>query len=266
MIANFLRRFLGKREPPAIPEALWLAALARQPYLARLDAVELDQLRSLTKDFLAEKEFTTTGGLKLDNEMCLSIALQACLPILHLGLTWYRGWVGIVVHLDEFIVQRNFEDEDGVVHEYQEIASGEAWNGGPVLISWKDAQMTEDSYNVVIHEFVHKIDMLNGDADGIPPLHADMSRETWETCLLAAYDDFCQRLSISEVQGTDTMIDPYAADHPGEFFAVISEMFFTAPEAIYSEYPDLFHQLSLFYRTNPLGNISSRSTNAGFNA
>lgn len=157
--------------------------------------------------------------------MCLSIALQACLPILHLGLTWYRGWVGIVVHLDEFIVQRNFEDEDGVVHEYQEIASGEAWNGGPVLISWKDAQMTEDSYNVVIHEFVHKIDMLNGDADGIPPLHADMSRETWETCLLAAYDDFCQRLSISEVQGTDTMIDPYAAEHPGEFLQSFPKCF-----------------------------------------
>lgn len=131
---------------------------------------------------------------------------------------------------DEFIIPRLVEDEFGVVHEYDDVTSGEAWEGGPLLISWHDAQMAGDGYNVVIHEFAHKLDMLNGEADGIPPLHAGMSRQVWSETLHAAFEDFCQLVDVAEDYGRETLLDPYGAEHPGEFFAVMSEAFFESPE------------------------------------
>jgi Mlc titration factor MtfA (ptsG expression regulator) len=170
MIGKLFGWLRNRQEPAPVPEALWQAVVAALPFLAALSDEEQVRLRSLAEDFLAEKEFTAAGGLELSDAICVSIAAQGCLPILNLGLDYYRGWVGVIVYADEFIIPRSVEDEFGVVHEYQELASGEAWDGGPLLISWRDAQMAGTGYNVVIHEFAHKLDMLNGDANGIPPL------------------------------------------------------------------------------------------------
>jgi Mlc titration factor MtfA (ptsG expression regulator) len=137
---------------------------------------EKTHLKILVEPFLAEKEFSTAGGLQLSDEICVAIAAQGCLPILNLGLAAYRDWVGIVVYPNEFVVPRQFEDEDGVVHEYDDVLSGEAWEGGPLIISWHDVQMAGEGYNVVIHEFAHKLDMLNGEADGMPALHSGITR------------------------------------------------------------------------------------------
>ena len=251
----------GRREANAMPDNLWQETLRQLPFLDRLDADEKSRLRRLTEVFLKEKEFTAVGGLELTDAMCVSIAAQGCLPILNLGLACYRDWVGIVVYPDEFVIPRTVEDEFGVVHEYDDIASGEAWEGGPLLISWHDVQMAGDGYNVVIHEFAHKLDMLNGEANGIPPLPPEIPRQEWEDTLLAAYDDFCDRLDRLEAQAgesgeipvSDLPIDPYAAEHPGEFFAVLSECFFETPEMLQREYPALFALFCKFYRQNPLG-------------
>ena len=237
-----------------LPDALWQETVAGLPFLAGLDAGELARLRELAENFLAEKEFTAAGGLELTDAMCASIAVQGCLPILNLGLGCYRDWIGIVVYPDEFVIPRTVEDEFGVVHEYDDIASGEAWAGGPLLVSWRDAQMAGDGYNVVIHEFAHKLDMLNGDADGVPPLPAEISRQEWESTLFAAYDDFCDRVDAAEARGiSDRLeIDPYASENPGEFFAVLSETFFETPAVLRRDYPELYGLFSRFYRQDPL--------------
>ncbi|MDR2452360.1 MAG: zinc-dependent peptidase, partial [Candidatus Accumulibacter sp.] len=159
---------------------------------------------------------------------------------------------------------RSVEDEFGVVHEYRDIASGEAWEGGPLLVSWRDAQMSGDGYNVIIHEFVHKLDMMNGEADGIPPLPAGISRREWKDGFFAAFDDFCLRVNEAEARcegqdesfGETLAIDPYASENPGEFFAVTSEIFFETPEILKDEYPALYGLLSRFYRQDPLGRKS----------
>ncbi|MDR0440707.1 MAG: zinc-dependent peptidase, partial [Candidatus Accumulibacter sp.] len=177
----------GAARRSIFPENLWREAINGLPFLAGLDAGESSRLKELAERFLAEKEFTAVGGLELTSAMCVSIAAQGCLPILNLGLGCYRDWIGIVVYPDEFVIPRTIEDESGVVHEYDDVASGEAWEGGPLLISWRDAQMAGDGYNVVIHEFAHKLDMLNGEADGVPPLPAGVSRREWEDTLLAAF-------------------------------------------------------------------------------
>ena len=247
-LINWLR---GTREATPLPEALWQETLAGLPFLDRLSDEEKARLRKLSEDFLAEKEFTSAGGLELTDAMCVSIAVQGCLPILNLGLQSYRDWVGIIVYPDEFIIPRSVEDEFGVVHEYDDVASGEAWEGGPLLISWRDAQMAGEGYNVVIHEFAHKLDMLNGEADGIPPLPPGLSRKEWEETLLAAYEDFCALVEQAEERSMETLLDPYAAESPGEFFAVMSETFFETPEILREEYPALYAQLARFYRQDP---------------
>ena len=247
-LINWLR---STREAMPLPDALWKEALAGLPFLDRLTSEEKSRLRQLTEAFLAEKEFTSAGGLELTDTMCVSIAVQGCLPILNLGLQSYRDWVGIIVYPDEFVIPRSVEDEFGVVHEYEDVASGEAWDGGPLLISWRDAQMAGEGYNVVIHEFAHKLDMLSGEADGIPPLPPGLSRKAWEETLLAAYEDFCALVDEAEERDEETLLDPYAAESPGEFFAVMSETFFEAPCILREEYPALYAQLSRFYRQDP---------------
>ena len=252
MIGRLLGRLIGRPERTGIPESLWRETIVGLPFIARLAPADLTRLRELTEDFLASKEFTTVGELELDDRICLTIAVQACLPILNVGLEWYDDWVGIVVYPDEFVIPRSIQDEDGIVHEYDELASGEAWGGGPVLVSWRDVRMAGDGYNVVIHEFVHKLDMRNGDADGIPPLPSRAAKQHWEEVLLAAYDDFCAEVDAADARDEDTEIDPYAAENPGEFFAVLAEAFFETPALVARRFPALYGQFASFFHFDPL--------------
>jgi Mlc titration factor MtfA (ptsG expression regulator) len=238
-----------------IDDALWQCVIARLTFLAGMPPADLDRLRELSLLFLHEKEMHGAGGLELTDEIRLAIAVQAVLPVLNLGLDFYSGWVGIVVYPSEFRVRRQEADDDGVVHEYDDELSGEAWPGGPVVLSWEDVTLSaggrqesgEAGYNVVIHEFAHKIDMLKGEADGYPAPHTGMDPTAWTRTLESAYARFVGMVDREE----ETLLDPYAAEHPAEFFAVASEAFFTDPHALREEFPRLYDQLTLFYRQDP---------------
>ncbi|WP_298623971.1 zinc-dependent peptidase [uncultured Zoogloea sp.] len=230
-----------------VPPKQWNRVEARLPFLAYLPPDERPRLRQMALEFLTEKEVHGAEGLVVTDDMLLSIALQACLPVLHIGLDAYVGWVGIVVYPGDFVIPRSIVDEDGVVHEYDDEVLGEAWEGGPVILSWSEDTGAIDGINVVIHEFAHKLDMGNGEVDGFPALPPDMSPEAWAAAFQPAYDDFCQRVD----DGEDTALDPYGADHPSEFFAVMSEAFFETPGLLRHEYPDVYAQLSRYYRQEP---------------
>jgi Mlc titration factor MtfA (ptsG expression regulator) len=232
-----------------IPVTLWDEVEAGLPFLRHLAADERAQLRRLARQFIAAKQWSGAQGLRLTPRIQLAIALQACLPILRLGLDWYAGWVGIVVYPGDFVIPRQIMDEDGVVHEFDDEVMGEAWEGGPVLISWFEHAEDADGINVVIHEFAHKLDMRNGAADGLPPLHAGMSRQHWIAVMSRALEDFRRRVD----SGEDTPLDPYGAELPTEFFAVASEAFFETPAVLGHEYPEVYAQLALFYRQDPAG-------------
>jgi MtfA peptidase len=273
IMSNFLTRWIGAslRERTlrrhAIDDALWHATLATLPFFAHLDDADRIRLRELTTLFIAQKQFSTAHDLELTDEMIVSIAVQASLPVLNLSLDLYRGWVGVIVYPGEFVIRKTVEDENGVVHEVEHDASGEAWEGGPVVLSWEDAQMTDtshskDAYNVVIHEFAHKIDMLAGEADGHPPLyrrwHAPLDSQAWNDVFDHAYDHFCAQVDAVPARRwsrfeRDSLIDPYAADHPSEFFAVCSEALFVRPAAFEAEYPELYRLLARYYRQDPAG-------------
>jgi Mlc titration factor MtfA (ptsG expression regulator) len=233
-----------------INDAQWQRVMGRFSFFRTLPAADQQKLRELTALFLDRKAVVGAGGLQMTRDIQLVIAAQACLLVLNLDLDFYEGWVEVIVYPDEFITDYEYTDEDGVVHRVRGAISGEAWEHGPVILSWQDAAAADGGfgYNVVMHEFAHKIDMLNGAADGFPPLHADMDRAAWTDTFSAAYADFEARLDRRE----ETLLDEYAAEDPAEFFAVLSELFFERPDALTEMYPAVYRQLAAFYRQDPL--------------
>lgn len=256
MILKAIRNWREQRaiERHAIPDALWQLTLLRYPFLAQRSAEDLAELRRLCSLFLAGKEFHGVAGFEVSDEIAVAVAAQACLPVLRLGLGWYDGFVGIVMHAGEVVAQRRYEDEDGIVHEYDEELAGEAMEGGPLMLAWQDIAVSDDPaefgadavYNVVIHEFAHVIDMRDGLADGVPPLDA-AERERWIEVIDAEWETFCQRVDAGE----DTLIDPYGAEAVEEFFAVAVEAFFVAPAAMRTEEPAMYALLAGFFKQDP---------------
>ncbi|MBL8519604.1 MAG: zinc-dependent peptidase [Betaproteobacteria bacterium] len=255
-----------KRDIPLIEESLWRRATQNYAFIARLTPEENRRLRYIASEFLAGKSITGAQGIEITELMRVQIAAQACILVLELGVQNYEGWQEIVVYPSQFVPEREVVDDAGVVHTTRNPLSGEAWLGGPVVLSYEDVarsgdpELAIDGYNVVIHEFAHKLDMLNGEPNGFPPLHRGMRRDTWQQAFMQAYLAFCkaadkaeQLLHYDRGAALDALpIDPYAAESPAEFFAVMSEAFFETPEVVAEAFPDVFAQLKLFYRQDPL--------------
>ena len=224
----------------------WDKAVAQLSLLDYLSGEEKKTLQDLAILFLHEKEFFGAQGLEVSEEMTLLIALQACLPILHLGIDWYSGWSSIIVYPASFAPERTVMDEFGVAHNTRSELSGEAWQRGPVVLSWNHVEHAgiKDGHNVVIHEFVHKLDMQNGAADGFPPMHTDLNSKNWSKVFTDAFEDFQHNPKPG--------LDRYAATAPAEFLAVLSEVFFEKPGLLRDTYPNVYESLSLFFKQDPI--------------
>ncbi|HZV93208.1 MAG TPA: M90 family metallopeptidase [Caldimonas sp.] len=216
-----------RRRP--IPEPSWQLTLARFPFLTRRSEGDLLELRNMATLFLAQKEFAGMRGLEVTDEMAVAIAAQACLPALKLGLDWLDGFVGVVVHEDAVVARREVEDEDGIVHAFDEELAGEAMQGGPVMLAWRDVDEAGESaaegYNVVVHEFAHVIDMRGGLTAGLDDVDPQSRRGIWLGSLADEFERFARQVD----RNRPTFLDPYAAESLEEFFAVAAEAFFVAP-------------------------------------
>lgn len=235
--------------------AAWQETLAL-PIFAGLSLAERAQLADWVMLFLHDKTISGGADLVIDDTVRLRIAAQACLLILNLDPDWYRGWREIIVYPAAFVPYREYTDESGVVHASRYPMMGEAWSHGPVILSWADIASADrlDGSNVVIHEFAHKLDMLNGDANGLPPLHRNMRVSDWAAAFEQAYAGFCGHVD----DDADTKIDSYAAESPAEFFAVLTELFFEVPQLLQTEYPAVYAQMRAFYRQDPLTRLGFR--------
>jgi Mlc titration factor MtfA (ptsG expression regulator) len=234
-----------------VTDAQWARAFSRLPLLDRLTEDERLRLRRLVILFLHKKSFSGTHEVVVTEDMALVISLQACLPILNLGIEWYDGWVEIVVYPGGFAPKRTVTDEFGVVHHVDDALSGESWQRGPVVLSW-DATANGgalDGENLVIHEFAHKLDMLTGAANGFPPIHAEMDGAEWTDTFTEAFNDF----QVKAEAGVEIDINTDGASSPAEFIAVISEEFFERPLLVQARYPSVYDQLRKFYRQDPKG-------------
>ena len=260
-----LRGLRGSGVRRAVPDALWQHTLRMFPFLLRHGPQSADALRALTSRFLDQKEFHGAGGQVITDAVAVAIAAQASLPVLAIagprhGLDWYDDFVGIVVHPGAVLAARESVDAAGVVHAWHEELSGEAMEDGPVTLSWQDVadagRTTGEGYNVVIHEFVHKIDMRDGATDGCPPLPtgfmgaatAGQARSHWRAILQAEYQDYCDKLSLAErFGGAPVWLDAYAAESISEFFAVASEAYFVNPASFRRDFAPLVPMFDAFF-------------------
>ena len=247
-------------ESHALGALEWQQALAAVPILQGFSRDEEQQLIELARHFLSRKTLTQLG-VELSPRQQGVLALQAVLPILHLGLEWYRGFHEVIIIPEPVTRRQEVQDEFGLVSEFEEENAGESWPQGPLVLAWSELQQDGDwdGFNLVIHELAHKLDMLGGEADGAPPLPSSMDQRQWTQALQSAFDEMNAALARGEV----TQIDPYAATHPAEFFAVCSESFFTEPLRLRDTYPAVYEQFTRFYGQQPAARFPATRLLAG---
>jgi Mlc titration factor MtfA (ptsG expression regulator) len=247
------------------PEADWQRVRERLPLIAALDDDLARRLGERAWRLLHAKRLSCPEPLDIDLPTRLGLFAQAGL----LTLGWSEGDarqafanVHEVLLLPATFRRRGLAmDEAGVMHDYQDARAGETWYQGPVVLSLTDVADSGDwsGFNVVIHEFAHKLDMGNSlDVDGFPPLPADMAPAEWHRLFTAVWEDLQTHLD----RGEPPPIDDYAATHPGECFAVCCEYFFTAPDVLSDAYPDLYALLERYFRQSPLARLPTETATA----
>lgn len=253
---------------------LWRHVVQAHDFLSALSPSEAEHLKHRAAWLLASKTINGARGAPLTDFMRLSIAAQASLPILNLSPVLYEGWEEIIVYPDSFAISRVEIDEAGVAHELHEEVSGEAWEGGPVVISWADTLSGDTADNVIIHEFAHKLDLYAGQANGVPDLsaHQELSTRTWKHILTTSFEQFSDALDTVEASiprhidpesdeaspwYQQLPLDPYAATDEAEFFAVSSEHFFVSPTSLSRTLPKWYSLLCTYYRQDPMQRIRS---------
>jgi Mlc titration factor MtfA (ptsG expression regulator) len=250
IIDRWLRRLTGRPVHAAIADDLWDRALRRPAWTRALDDAAKARLRGFTERFLADKAISPARGFTLTDDRRVLLAMLCCRPVLGLGYEWLRGWHELIVYPGQFRVRRHdYDERTGVAEEWDDELAGEAWERGPIVLSWADVRADLDhptpGYDVVAHEIAHKLDGLDGAMDGAPPLPS-AERAGWARDFQAAYDALCADVEA----GRETAIDDYAAEAPEEFFAVCSEYWFTAPEVLREAMPAVAARLERFYRSS----------------
>ena len=241
----------------------WGAILRRNVAHYRwLDDPERRHLHDLIQIFVAEKRWEGCGGLILSDEIRITIAAQACILVLALPHELYRNVHTILVYPSTVVPPPRrigaFEIPTRPAEGPMPIL-GQARLRGPVVLVWDAVKRTsrhpESGHNVVYHEFAHKLDMLDGRADGTPPLHGRAEYAGWVRVCSREYQDLRERAK----QGRPGLLDDYGATHEAEFFAVATEHFFDQPVALRRRHPELYEVLQAFYRQDPATRITKRS-------
>lgn len=246
---NLLTRF--RRTISSVDPGLWETARTRVPWVAGLDHARDARLQALAGRFLHEKSITPVAGLALDDAQRVQLAALCCLPFLEFGAEGLSGWSQLIVYPDAFRVNRSHVDAAGVLHEWDDELIGEAWESGPVILSWADIEADllapREGFCVAVHEIAHKLDALDGVLDGTPPLPRGWQRE-WARDFQQAFDALAAEVDL----GRDTAIDGYAAEAPEEFFAVCTEYHFSAPQLLRQSMPRVADHLERFYGSSPM--------------
>ena len=235
----------------AFPSA-WRRILQRRlPMWHRLPADLQLQLKKHIQVFIAEKPFIGCDGQVITDEVRVLIAAQACLLLLNRPNHGYPNLHRVLVYPNSFVVPRGYTDGAGIAHHGDTVLAGESWSQGQVVLSWADvlegAADPDDGYNVVIHEFAHQLDQENGEANGAPELGSRQLYAHWSAVMQAEFE----QLQWQADHGQDSLLDPYGATNPAEFFAVASEVFFERPRDMAFFHAPLYQELSKFYRVDP---------------
>lgn len=223
----------------------------RMPYFRAMPTDLQLQLKAHIQVFLAEKNFIGCNGVKITDEIKITVAAQACLLLLNRKTNYYPKLTTILVYPRAFVKAQQSKGADGVQFTDNRSLAGESWDIGKVILSWQDtvkgAEIPDDGRNVVIHEFAHQLDQENGKANGAPILGRGQNYQTWSTVLSKQF----QQLQQQAQTGMPSLFDYYGATNPAEFFAVASEVFFEQPTEFSHYYPPLYQQLKQYYQVDP---------------
>jgi hypothetical protein len=233
------------------PDA-WLVLLKKNvPLYARLSKADQEELKQHILVFMAEKRFEGCGGLRMTDQIKITIAAHACMLLLHRETDYYPGLKSILVYPRAYIAANTRHFGEGTVLETEDVRLGESWHHGSVVLSWDDVRRSaadvQDGQNVVFHEFAHQLDSSGGRGDSTPVLRDRSSFIAWARALGEDFEKF--RRDIEEDRAE--VLDEYGATDPAEFFAVATECFFEIPKDLQQTYPRLYDELKRFYQQDP---------------
>lgn len=241
-----------------IATSIWRKLETEMPLLARYNRQQKILLRILASRILQKKRITAVRGFTLSEHMRATIATQVAIMIFglvnaeeDLSFDWIDNWYEIIVYPNAYRSHKNpiVPIQGGIlgveIHTDM-IEAGKTSYQGPVIINWNDDAphpLRSHANQVLLHELAHKMDMLNGDINGYPPLHLNMKAKDWYEAFEAAYEKLNHQLEKRQKPA----INAYAATNPAEFFAVCTEYFFEAPEHLHKVFPAVYRQMSLFF-------------------
>lgn len=219
--------------------------------LSRLTLQQRALLFQRVQIFVQEKYWEGCNGFEITEEVKLTIAGQACLMTLGFAKDCFDQLKTILVYPDTYAATENFQNSIGVLTEGTSFRLGESWGKGPIILSWSSiyegGQIPDDGRNVVVHEFAHYYDAVEGQFSGTPPLHSNQEYQRWEDVMTAEFQELRGQLS----RGEATFIDAYGSTNPAEFFAVCSEHFFEQGRQMREYSSDLYETLKMFYQQDP---------------
>ncbi len=221
------------------------------PYCRRLPPELRQRFEGLVQIFLQEIDFEGCGGQQIDDEVRLTVAGRAAVLLVGREGDTFSKLRTVLVYPSEYLAPGNEMMADGTVFEGLDARLGESWSQGSVVLAWDEVQYNESvprgCLDVVYHEFAHQLDAENGPVDGAPFLPSARARQEWAEVLGREYHDLEQQVEW----GRPTFLDPYAATHPAEFFAVLTEYFFIRPVPLQHHHPALYAQLRICYGQDP---------------
>lgn len=230
----------------------WRRLLKNRVYLYRhLPEGLKDQLHGLIHVFLDEKRFVGCGGFVVTEEVRVTVAAEACMLLLNRKTPVYPRLVTVCIYPDAYVASR-VESLGPLVTETDSVRAGESWDRGTLVLSWRHVahgmQDPTDGHNVVVHEFAHQLDVMDGRADGAPVLPERSMYRDWARVLSHEFE----KLKDDAARHRRNVLDPYGATNPAEFFAVATETFFGKPKALKNKEPELYEELKAFYRLDPV--------------
>ena len=253
MIFGFLKNRRRRRLRAQLIPAVWGIILARSaPLYRRLPPEDQAELLGHVQVFLAEKKFEGCGGLELTDEVRLTIAAQACLLLLHRKTDYYPELSTILVYPSTYIAGGDRHVEGPIWESGDQQLLGHTQHRlGAVVLAWDAAKQSaansRDGRNLILHEFAHQLDFEDHATDGTPVLANRSDYEKWNRVMTREY----KALRVADAVGHPTVIDPYGATNPAEFFAVITETFFERPCELKAGHPELYRELKRFYCQDP---------------
>jgi Mlc titration factor MtfA (ptsG expression regulator) len=248
---GFKRRRRQRLRRQAFPADWSVAIQTNVPYYHLLTPAEQVELYENVLVLLHEKRFEGCGGLSLSDEIRATIAAQAAVLLLNRETNYFPKLRTILVYPTKYVAEVNRMLPGGVGIAGPEARLGEAWYRGAVVLSWEDvlrgAANPADADNVVFHEFAHQLDSESGAYEGAPDLPTREARASWARVFKREFRHLIEDLAA----GHPTLLRPYAATNPAEFFAVVTEYFFELPVALRARHPELYREMAGYFHQDP---------------